>query len=66
MLNNYLCTFADSLIISHLPHGPTARFTIVNTVMRHDIEDIGNMPQEYPHLVFHNFKTKLGQRVSFI
>lgn len=53
----------DSLIISHLPHGPTARFTIVNSVMRHDIPDLGNMPQEYPHLVFHNFKTKLGQRV---
>ncbi|XP_035212592.1 U3 small nucleolar ribonucleoprotein protein IMP4-like [Stegodyphus dumicola] len=53
----------DSLIISHLPHGPTARFTIVNTIMRHDIENVGTMPQEYPHLVFHNFKTKLGQRV---
>jgi len=53
----------DGLVICHLPHGPTARFTILNTVMRHDLPDVENMPQEYPHLVFHNFKTKLGQRV---
>lgn len=53
----------DSLVICHLPHGPTARFTILNTVLRHDIPDVGTMPQEYPHLIIHNFKSKLGQRV---
>ncbi|CAL1262009.1 unnamed protein product [Larinioides sclopetarius] len=56
----------DGLIISHLPYGPTARFAIHDTVMRHDIPDIGTMPQEYPHLAFHNFKSKLGSRVTSI
>jgi U3 small nucleolar ribonucleoprotein protein IMP4 len=56
----------DSLVICHLPYGPTATFTIYNTVMRHDIPNIGTMSEAYPHLIFHNFKTKLGKRVSDI
>ena len=32
--------------------------------MRHDIPDIGNMSEQYPHLIFHNFKTRLGERVN--
>jgi len=60
----------DGLIISHLPHGPTAYFTISDLVMRHDIPDvkdqIGNMSEQYPHLVFHNLKTRLGLRVTNI
>jgi len=50
-------------IVCHLPFGPTAYFTISDLVMRHDIPNIGNMSEQYPHLIFHNFKTKLGQRV---
>lgn len=53
----------DNLVISHLPHGPTAFFNISGVVMRHDIPDIGHMSEKNPHLVFHNFKTILGQRV---
>jgi U3 small nucleolar ribonucleoprotein protein IMP4 len=34
--------------------------------MRHDIPNIGTMSEAYPHLIFHNFKTKLGKRVSDI
>uniref|UniRef100_A0A2R5L486 Putative u3 small nucleolar ribonucleoprotein snornp component n=1 Tax=Ornithodoros turicata TaxID=34597 RepID=A0A2R5L486_9ACAR len=56
----------DGLIISHLPYGPTAYFTIFNVVMRHDIPDIGTMSEAYPHLIFHNFKTRLGKRVMNI
>ena len=52
------------LIICHLPHGPTAYFTISDLVMRHDIPNIGNMSEAYPNLIFHNFKTRLGERVS--
>ena len=55
----------DGLIVSHLPYGPTAYFTISGTVMRHDIPGLGTAPQQYPHLVFHNFKSQLGNRVSF-
>jgi U3 small nucleolar ribonucleoprotein protein IMP4 len=59
----------DGLTVCHLPHGPTAYFTLYNVVMRHDVfanEDASNMPQVYPHLIFHNFKTQLGNRVATI
>jgi len=54
----------DGLTVCHLPYGPTAYFTISGTVMRHDIPGLGTAPQQYPHLVFHNFKTPLGGRVQ--
>ena len=47
----------------HLPYGPTAHFTLMDVVMRHDIPEIGTMSEQYPHLVFHNFRSKLGRRV---
>ncbi|XP_049799090.1 U3 small nucleolar ribonucleoprotein protein IMP4-like [Schistocerca nitens] len=56
----------DSLVICHLPYGPTAYFTMSDVVMRHDIPDIGTMSEQYPHLIFHNFKTQLGNRVMNI
>jgi U3 small nucleolar ribonucleoprotein protein IMP4 len=56
----------DSLIVSHLPHGPTAFFNLSNVVMRHDIPDVGPMPEQYPHLIFHNLNTKLGKRITNI
>lgn len=56
----------DGLIVCHLPYGPTAYFHITNVVMRHDIPDIDTMPEQHPHLVFHNFKSKLGGRVQNI
>jgi len=55
----------DGLIVSHLPYGPTAYFTISGCVMRHEVlSGIGHCPQQYPHLIFHNFKSTLGTRVS--
>ncbi|XP_078491241.1 U3 small nucleolar ribonucleoprotein IMP4-like [Ciona intestinalis] len=56
----------DGIIISHLPYGPTAYFNISGCVMRHDIPDVGTMSEVYPHLIFHNFKSKLGERVKTI
>ena len=59
-----VCCFViiDGLIVCHLPYGPTASFSISGSVMRHDIPDVGTMSEASPHLVFHNFKTQLGQR----
>ena len=54
------------MIVSHLPFGPTGYFTLSNTVMRHDIPNIGTMSEVYPHLIFNNFKSKLGERVSAV
>ena len=45
-----------SLIVCHLPYGPTAYFNISNTVMRHDIENVGTMSEAYPHLIFSSFR----------
>ena len=61
-----VCCFViiDGLIVCHLPYGPTASFSISGCVMRHDIPDVGTMSEASPHLVFHNFKTRLGQRAS--
>uniref|UniRef100_A0A914BWL2 Brix domain-containing protein n=1 Tax=Acrobeloides nanus TaxID=290746 RepID=A0A914BWL2_9BILA len=52
------------VIVSHLPHGPTMFFNLSNVVMRHEIEDCGPMSEQYPHLIFQNLNSKLGQRVT--
>lgn len=59
-----LFSFSDSLVVCHLPYGPTAYFTLSNTVMRHDIPNIGTMSEIFPHLIFEKFSSKLGQRVK--
>lgn len=52
----------DSLIISHLPYGPTAYFTLSNVVSRHDIkEGLDAMSLVNPHLIFNGFTTQLGK-----
>ena len=56
----------DGLVICHLPYGPTAYFQLTNTVMRHDIPNMGTMSEAYPHLIFHNLKSRLGRRVMNI
>eukprot|EP01086_Lenisia_limosa_P006211 TRINITY_DN24887_c0_g1_i1.p1 TRINITY_DN24887_c0_g1~~TRINITY_DN24887_c0_g1_i1.p1 ORF type:complete len:313 (+),score=67.36 TRINITY_DN24887_c0_g1_i1:80-940(+) len=56
----------DGMIVSHLPYGPTAYFGLSNVVMRHDIKGVEKMSEAFPHLVFHNFETKLGERVRDI
>lgn len=62
----------DALTVCHLPHGPTATFTLYNVVTRHDIlssEDSTakkTVSEAYPHLIFDNFSTKLGYRVESI
>ncbi|KAL7753881.1 snoRNA-binding rRNA-processing protein imp4 [Sorochytrium milnesiophthora] len=56
----------DGMIVCHLPYGPTAYFTLHNVVLRHDIEDRGTVSEAYPHLIFNNFNSKLGERVMNI
>ena len=56
----------DTLTISHLPMGPTITFSIHNVVTRHDIEGVGPMSEQFPHLIFENFSTPLGLRVKSI
>jgi len=57
----------DALIVSHLPYGPTAYFTLSNVVTRHDIKDeLDSMSLVNPHLIFNGFTTPLGKRVQAI
>ncbi|KAL9080695.1 MAG: hypothetical protein Q9157_000582 [Trypethelium eluteriae] len=54
-----------ALTISHLPHGPTASFSLHNVLLRHDIPDsaAGTVSESYPHLIFEGFTTALGKRI---
>ncbi|KAL9088114.1 MAG: hypothetical protein Q9159_003312 [Coniocarpon cinnabarinum] len=57
-----------ALTISHLPHGPTASFSLHNVLLRKEVAavngtDIGTVNEVYPHLIFEGFSTKLGERV---
>lgn len=52
-----------SITINHFPHGPSCIFTLHNVRLRHDLPDMGNMSESYPHLIFEGFTSKLGQRV---
>ncbi|XP_046841021.1 U3 small nucleolar ribonucleoprotein protein IMP4-like [Xenia sp. Carnegie-2017] len=66
LLNLKTITFQDGLVVCHLPYGPTVYFTLSNTVMGHDIPNIGIMSEVYPHLIFHKCSSKLGERVKNI
>ncbi|KAH6915010.1 anticodon-binding protein [Coprinopsis sp. MPI-PUGE-AT-0042] len=55
----------DAMIVSHFPHGPTVYFTLNNVTLRHDIPNYKNstVSEQYPHLIFENFSSRLGERV---
>jgi U3 small nucleolar ribonucleoprotein protein IMP4 len=57
-----------ALTISHLPHGPTASFSLHNVMLRHDLPNAsrGTVSESYPHLIFEGFTTPLGSRVCKI
>ena len=52
-----------SLVVSHLPFGPTALFTLRNVLLRHDVPDSPPVSEQKPHLIFQHFSSKLGKRV---
>lgn len=57
-----------AMTVSHLPHGPTASFSLSNVILRADIPNAvrGTVSESYPHLIFENFNTPLGNRVMQI
>lgn len=56
----------DAMIVSHFPHGPTVFFTLHNVTLRHDIGTYrsSTVSEQYPHLIFENFSSKLGSRIG--
>ncbi|NXP42847.1 IMP4 protein, partial [Leiothrix lutea] len=41
----------DGLTVSHLPHGPTAHFTLSGAVLRQEVGGLGGAPLAAPHLL---------------
>jgi len=59
--------YPTSLTVSHMPFGPTATFEIKDVKMRHDLpERPPAMPTHNPHLIFHQFNSKIGVRFMHI
>jgi len=56
----------DQMIVSHLPFGPTAYFTLSSTVLRHDIPEVGHASEASPHLIVENMETAVGKRIATI
>jgi U3 small nucleolar ribonucleoprotein protein IMP4 len=58
----------SALTVSHLPHGPTASFSLHNVLLRQDLPAAaqGTVSESYPHLIFDGFSTALGKRVARI
>lgn len=58
----------DAMVVSHFPHGPTALFTLHNVVLRHEVAAHSNstVSEQYPHLIFDGFESKLGARIRDI
>jgi len=56
----------DTIIISHLPFGPTIHLSLHNVVLRHDIEQKQTVSTAAPHLLFQDFESKLGKRIQKI
>jgi len=56
--------FIDTMILSHLPDGPTATFRISGVKLRSEIYHHA-VPSNYnPELILNNFDTMLGHRVG--
>ncbi|NXJ15032.1 IMP4 protein, partial [Odontophorus gujanensis] len=56
----------DGLVLCHLPHGPTAHFTLSGAVLRHEVGGLGGAPLGAPHILLHRLDSTLGRRVGTI
>ncbi|KAI9205687.1 anticodon-binding protein [Polychytrium aggregatum] len=56
----------DGMVVCHFPYGPTAYFSLHNVALRHDIDNRGTVSEQFPHLIFNNFNSKLGNRIQNI
>jgi ribosome production factor 1 len=54
----------NGLIVTHLPHGPTAFLKVSSFVAGEKIPGHGRPTSHVPELILNNFKTRLGRRVG--
>ena len=52
----------NSMVISHLPTGPTAMFKVTSFIPHEDISGCGAVTDHNPELILNNFNTRLGRR----
>lgn len=53
-----------SMVVSHLPEGPTAMFKISNFIPSSEVHNHGSSISSKPEVVLNNFSTRLGHRVG--
>jgi ribosome production factor 1 len=53
-----------TVLLIHLPLGPTMLFRLSSVVLGYDIEGHGNPTKHNPEIVLNNFATRLGHRVG--
>ncbi|XP_067171219.1 U3 small nucleolar ribonucleoprotein protein IMP4 [Apteryx mantelli] len=56
----------DGLVVSHLPHGPTAHFALTGAVGRHEVPGLAPMALQAPHVLLPGLESRLGRRVGAI
>ncbi|CAK4083993.1 unnamed protein product [Aphanomyces euteiches] len=54
----------NGMVISRLPHGPTAFFKISNVVLMDKIENHARKTSHQPEVILNNFNTRLGHRIG--
>ncbi|RHY12460.1 hypothetical protein DYB38_000737 [Aphanomyces astaci] len=54
----------NGLVISRLPHGPTAYFKISNVVLMDKIVNHARKTSHQPEVILNNFNTRLGHRIG--
>jgi len=64
VLNEGASKTLDTLLLVHLPAGPTARFRLTNPVPCASIRGHGRPTDAAPELVLHGFGTGVGTRVG--
>jgi U3 small nucleolar ribonucleoprotein protein IMP4 len=55
------------MIVSHFPYGPTVFFSLHSVALRHDLPNASSstVSEQYPHLIFEAFSSKLGKHLTF-
>ncbi|EGG20361.1 brix domain-containing protein [Cavenderia fasciculata] len=53
-----------TMMMVHLPYGPTVQFRVTNITMPDKIENCGKMTSHKPELIINNFTTRLGLTVG--
>lgn len=54
----------NSIVVCHLPEGPTATFRLTSVKLKKQLKRHGNATRHRPEVILNNFKTRLGHSVG--